>query len=105
MQGEIEYIRTYAIAATIRIGELVVSGEPFSKAKQDVIKKIMKHQRASGTVKKSLYTVMQSISPNDLSKDVKSILKERDLAEIERVRGKKAGWIERQFYYLTGSVF
>jgi CTP:phosphocholine cytidylyltransferase-like protein len=103
--GQIEYVRIYGSAAAIEIGNRVVAGEPFDKAKSDVAKKIMKGQACPPETRKYLWNMICSIEPIDMPKKARRHVQDMVLAEIEKMRGKKAGIIERFYFRLTGNVF
>lgn len=103
--AQVEYCRIYGSAAVIEIGNRMLNGDTFYDAKSFVSKEIMKYQSVDAETRNCLRNLLNSIQPVDLSREVKTYLRESTLADIEKFRGKKAGWIERLFYRLTGYVF
>jgi hypothetical protein len=103
---QVELVHKAAEAVRWRISDLVHHGMSFEDAKATAIKQARPSWRGfSPEVAEGVRRVTASYRLGDVERSVKKHLHSRALVEIETMRGKKAGRIERAIWRVTGLTF
>ena len=103
---QVELVHKAAEAVRWRISDLVHGGMSFEDAKAAAIKQARPSWRGfSPEVAEGVRRVTASYRLGDVERSVKKHLHVRTLVEIETMRGRKAGRIERLLYRVSGLTF
>ena len=103
--AEFEWLRINGSAAVHEIARRVDAGTPFEEAKIEVNREILRKNSKLLTSYPRMRAFLDTIQPVDLPRETLRKVRERVLADIEELRGKKAGALERLWFRLTGTVF
>lgn len=103
---QVELVHNASEAVRWRICEMVQRGTPFHEAKERAIRQASASWRGFGPeVAEGINRVVSSYRLSDLDKPALRRVRERSLVQIEVMRGRKAGRIERALFRLTGLSF
>jgi hypothetical protein len=103
---QVDLVHKAAEAVRWRISDLVDGGMSFEDAKAAAIKQARPSWRGfSPEVAEGVRRVVTSYRLADVEPAVKKHLHARTLVEIETMRGRKAGRIERAIWRVTGLTF
>lgn len=101
--AHLEFVSNLSTVILWRVEDHVRHGMGFEAAKELAIKESSRHWKyLSPRAKADALRVARSIKPSDMHANMRRLYFDRHLADIERVRGRPAGRIERLFFRVTG---
>lgn len=103
---EVECAHKARLDATYAVADLMRRGKSFADAKAEIVKRARSVYKFS---RPELYEgymrMVNDVQFSDMPKDIMRSIEDGFLADIEKMRGYKAGRLERWFYRLTGLTF
>lgn len=103
---EVECAHKARLDATEAVAHLMRQGKTFADAKAEIVKRARSVYKFS---RPELYEgymrCVRDVQFSDMPRDIFAKIEDDFLASIEKLRGKKAGRIERAFYHMTGMTF